>query len=245
MSFWTNIVFCHPLVNTPVITMRALAEFAERFVDCGLVNPTSCPGSASYRPGDRVDLDLAESDGWEDPTPEHPEGRFRDLPAEVDVFDRKRSYTPAERIAHLKELDEPVYRAFLSLGNLTQPVAEQLHRPSDENEQAFMPVGCSIEAGPVRLGNEDTAEAVGVCSLLAVTIGGPGYCWPRTHREVVNDATSLPEVSALAKLVREIWPVEPAAPPARVVEQRRQLGEFYMGNACDEPLDWWWGIEGI
>lgn len=236
MGFYSSINLYYPLIEPPRLSLRDAALFCERFRTLGVVKPETSPGQASFTPGDRIDIDFADSDGWEEPTPAFPDGRQCEHPEGAWVFPHRTTIAWSERLETLKQMSDPAYRLFVSLGDLTDDLCNRLHVPSPENDQAFAPVSCSIEAGPVLIGPEDVVDDVWASSLFTIKFSGQGYCFPRTHREVIEQAKQQPEIQAVADLVRETWPIEPKKPPKRIIEHRKRMGDAFMGDP-EEPLN--------
>ena len=243
MSFETTLSFYRPTAP-PEIHGLGLAGFVSAFDALGVANDG--PGvtlAYEIRFGRSVDQDDRPTD-WLEPVLEGPTGGGIYGIRSVD-FDAEGTAPSLKDLAGaLAALGgRPIYRANLTLGLVVDPVYDGLSRgPSEENEVGLGLDSWSMEVGPIVCFDLATEEPWHV-GWIAVQIGGPGYLYPWTFRDLVDRAEAIAEIRGVADLCRGTWPVAAASPPRRVVKARKAMGDLWPYPRADPPWDWFWGLQ--
>ena len=261
MSFWTSFHYYRP-TQPPVVTAVELLEFVLGFRDCAVIDEQETYGwEMQVKYGKSIDQDDLPTTRYEPIEDLHKPtlwGWVRRLlgsdrreesavmlctTGEID-WDRDEHYEElADLVEGIRGLDsqKKIYRAHIGLGTATKVLihsVERLDSPENEIDLQLTDWSLTIEPVEISLLASDDVYCVGWISLA---IGGYGYLFPWTFRDLVGRAEASPELSSVAKLCRDAWPVATAPPDATRLEHRRILGELWP-YPIDAPVDWAWGV---
>lgn len=234
MGFHSTLLYYRP-GKPPSLVGDAVANFVEQFVSLGLTI------------GDSTDvLLLKHGDAAEDDKPltrviaTATEGIATVDDSMWDFESHRQPLLDAPRV--LRDFDQVISHGHVGLGALVPHVVEQLSRiDSPENDVDFVLDSASLLIGPIETG-PDGEFMVG---SLAVGLGGNGYLFPWTLRDLVERAERIPEVQQMVELCQATWPVEPAVPDQRIQEARRHMREYWPYDRVDRPWAWYWGLQGL
>jgi hypothetical protein len=240
MGFWTSCKFYRPR-TPPLIRCADLANFVERLSQLNIAGGKYFYG-AKVAFGTAIDQDDRPSSSFE---PIEPSGIIHQS-RDIEWGWGAKYESLAELTAALREApDKPIYRAFVSLGGVATPVYEALSRPPvPENDQYLSLDGLSLEIDRIEIYDHDQGASIH-CGWISVNIGGQGYPYPWTKREVLQRLETEPHVVALAELCRSTWPVPNEPLPPQYVELRRKLQNFWLYDDLAKPWDWYWGVDAI
>lgn len=239
MSFWTSVEYCYPAVKPPVVTTIQLADLLEQVRTLEWLNPPPFP-SLKVKFGKTIDKNhRLLTDEVSAGIPGVSRLRSQKLDLSLSPRDKR---TEGDALLMLRKREHAIYRAFMSLGRFPKEMVEEFNFQTEENSHGVFLEGISFEIGPVGIGdlNDTYVEDVGWMSL---GVSGPGYCFPVMPREVMERVRSDDRLSAVAEIVRKMWPVNAGRPPKHIAKQRLEMGVRYGGVSPDEPLDWFWAID--
>lgn len=141
--------------------------------------------------------------------------------------------------------ETPFLHAHVSLGNVPRETAIRLDVKSPENTRTACPHAVSLfltSARAIHMLGSDRAYRVG---QLGLSISGPGYCFPRKPREIIDDIRTDPGVTPLLRVLEECWPTE-----VRQIEHARDLlssvlePDLWPYDDVWQPTspEWLWGV---
>jgi hypothetical protein len=243
MSFWTTLFYARP-GRAPRVSSAQLADFVERFERSS--RPVVDHASCQVMWGDRVDRDMRPLEEEEETY--RVKGAIitrsveRDL--DINIFENAGTLEPV--IGALRAEDKPVYRAYISLGNLVDAKGHALtYEPQRPGETLLWVGAAGLQVGPVAVGALDGDE-VTMVSWLALEVGGQGQLWPRTGVQVREDLERLPAVQSAMALCREVWPADPVSvsrtPTRGLANARKLLGRLWPYDRVNTPADWAWYV---
>jgi hypothetical protein len=248
MSFYTSLRFYRP-TPPPVVSGREFLRFLHDLCSAGVFEARGAT-VLQIKFGRTIDQD-EKSTMVEVPLEDEPGvSLIRDIDWDVD----EPKITLEDAAEMLKGEDRAVYRAFAFIGTVNPAItaALQTRRPDDGEENLALWDG-SVSIGPVR-----------VCSLggdrefqvgwMDVGIGGNGYLWPWTARDLTDRAARLPDLEPLTQVCRSSFPIDPndRSPTFKAKRWsdvlrsrrrgRRQMGALWPHDDLDVPADWHWGV---
>jgi|GEM_PF-2978102 len=146
----------------------------------------------------------------------------------------------------LDSLEEtPLLHAHVSLGSVPRETAIRLDVKSSENTCTACPYAVSLfltSAWSTCMLGSDREYFVG---QLGLSISGPGYCFPRKPREIIDDIRTDPGVTPLLRVLEEAWPTE-----VRQIEHARDVlsgvlePDLWPYDDVRQPTspEWLWGV---
>jgi hypothetical protein len=240
MSFWTNVVNYYP-GRPPLISCGDLAQFVDWASSVEVCQSPQVGARIIW--GDRVDADDLGFD-------EEVRTRYGNV---VDVqYKRRRLDLELCEESSLHDLSlaletyrsKSVYRAHISLGRLRDDIARRFYVRYPENPQAVCPYDVSLCIEPILVGSLAGEESFFV-SYIGLLIGGPGYCWPRTARQVIDCVRHDKDVASLVSALPRIWPAAESALTRlgrRLKHGPADLWPYDEACAIAAP-SWVWGID--
>jgi hypothetical protein len=240
MSFWTSCKFYRPR-TPPLVRCADLAAFVERLSSLSVVEENYFYG-AKVAFGTAIDEDDQASTYY---IPVTDDGVIQEA-GEIEWDWTANHESLAELAAELRKAPtKPVYRAFVSLGSLAEPARIALSRPPvPQNDVPLSLDGLSLEIDRIEIYDHDQDAPIH-CGWMSVNVGGQGYPFPWTKREVLQRLESEPHVVALADLCRRTWPVPNEPLPPQFVKLRRELKHYWLYDDPAKPWDWYWGVDAI
>ncbi len=238
MSFWSNAVCYYPGFP-PRVTCTQLAKFLDEIDRVGLDTRSTLPTIAMFgEPIERDDLGLREETLTE-------YGGVISAQSHDRAYDLKfKSRTSLTEVAAVfrSQGETPIYRCFLSLGDLPKDSIERLYIRSSVNESAICPHTLALSIEPVEIGTLRTGESW-LVSYFGLTVGGPGYCFPRSVGQVVNAIRNDPAVSPITEILARIWPTRPGEFGPLCERHKEICGEDwpYMDGNPQAP-SWIWAM---
>lgn len=231
MSFWTEFLLFHP-GPFPVVTCADLARLW-RLTRAGGLEARHSP-SCRIAFG-RMTRDNEPLDRWEGDMIRHC------VEGHCDIQCEPSPHTTDDSILRSldQHADQSVYRAHLTLGRLSREAVDRLHVRDARNAEAVAlhTVGFSVDL--VQIHDLDSDD-VFVPSLMALSVSGQGYCYPRTAAEVLAALRAEPQVRSLEQIVQSIWPVTPTPASPEEKAERRAMGRLWL-ESPDRPRGWAWG----
>ncbi len=236
MGFYSTLIFYRP-ASLELVTGQILANFIEKFFALGLSRYSGRQGVLQIKFGKFVDQDMRPS-SWIAPTNTPRVGIIKEIDWDIDQYNEPLIELPKK----LYPLQQPIYRAYMSLGGAMQDELAILHRTgSPQNDEDYVPDSWSLQIGPIETG-KDGDFTVG---WIAVGLGGNGYLFPWTLPELVERAETIAGIQSLMKLCRETWSVDASTPSASIRSGRIELGNYWPYETFDLPMDWYWGLQGL
>lgn len=238
MSFWSSAVCYFPGLP-PRVTCGQIADLIDELASLGLDARLATGAKVMFgEPIDRDDLGLMDEIVTEY------KGviftQFRDRRYDVEFEAR----TPLAEIAEgfRAHRDRPVYRCFIALGDLPSEAVERLHVRSPLNECVICPHAVSLSIEPVTIGTLRDGESW-LVSYLALSVGGSGYCFPRTVEQVVNAIRHDPAVLPLADALARHWPSRQSDLTGLSPKYREILGvDWAYPEGEPRSPDWVWAM---
>lgn len=233
-------MFCL-MSHTPVIRAHEIARFLREFHELGIVK-TESPYLCSIKYGrkpNKNDRDLYEVVPMRGI---RGMSSIRQQQCDIDVKGEKRF----DEIAALLDQnpEKRIYRASLYLGGVQPDFVERVYIRSDKNELAVSMDSWHLTVGPQIIANphSDSGDRFHL-GYLAVSIGGTGYCMPRTQREVMDCVRAQPETRSVETICKSIWPAKPRSANRRAIKMRTAMGNLWPYDEIDRPVEWNWVIE--
>jgi len=262
MGFFSSLVYYRP-TPPPIIRSPSLLKFVQRFADCGAADEKSALGcSLQVKYGDAVDQDDSPAT-WEEPIDYGTKPTWLQRLATLLGFrpraessvsictEEEIDWDCLEQYDTLTELAEGiggldpkqnVYRAEIILGTATDSVIRAMERvDSPENEIDLLLTDWMLQVGPIEIFDLATEQPYHV-GWIGLSLGGDGYLFPWTLKDLVKRAEACPEVRSVANVCRDLWPISPELPSQERMQNRRTLGDLWP-DPIDAPVDWAWGVE--
>ncbi len=219
----------------PRVTGASLARFVRAFAQLGVAKPqVSLGSSVKFGRGINQDTRLSSWIKWIGGI-----GKHREIKWDLDW----QPQSTAKLADVLDKNDRPIYRAHLSLGPLTDEIAEGVHRVgSPDNKYELTPDSWSLEIGPVDCYSLETEDQLFRVGWIEVSLSGYGYLFPWTFRDLLQRAERLPGIRKVMDLCRSTWPVPSALPDQKTKKLRTRMGELWPYHTVDLPGDWYWGL---
>ena len=236
MGFHSTLMLYRP-GKPPIVIGRSLSVFLQRLLELGISDVNRSGGTLAIKFGEAIDQDERPA-WWIASTSVENIGIIEDIEWDVEQF----SVPITETMAILSKSDKPIYRAHIGLGAAADETIKLLRRSgSAQNDEDYVPDSWSFEIGPIKSGRDGEF----VVGWMAIGIGGNGYLYPWTLRELVQRAEQLPEIVKLMRLCRESWPVDAELQNMEVQQGREQMGPYWPYEKLDKPWDWYWGLQGV
>lgn len=211
-----------------------MAEFIEAFRnEC--ISDQPYPNTLQVKFGRSIDQDREDTKRSE---------RINDLVTQYhDIdWDIAQDGYLTDMIAALASREEPVYRAYLSLGSLTRELFDQLKRVnSPENQHDLTLDSWSLIVGPIEMSSLGSMDTY-LVGWISLDISGYGYLYPWTLQELMERAEQHRDIQKVMALCKRMWPVPPGKPDQRIIESRQALGDLWPYRTYDLPWDWYWGL---
>lgn len=232
MSFFSSLILFYP-GKPPRMKGTDLHELAVSLRDAVGVEPAS-KASVSLKWGRRIDRDYKRFDEmeWNDVGDGMAVGHLRSFPWDVKHF----NVPWASAWPNAFVLQRTIYRADVSLGNLTKPAIESLAAADPSESWSRIEPDCAAivvnPICPVTLSSEQL-----VCTgLMAVKFAGYGYfTWRSSMAEYAAQYAVAPPVLEARRICRERYPVARDGIFGRVADH---LGELFLNRTDYEAGDW-------
>jgi hypothetical protein len=240
MSFHTTCVFHRPR-TPPVVRCRDVALFVRQLANLNVIEERFFEEShVAFGAG--IDQD-DQPDRFH--VPVTPDGAIAEM-HEIDWSWRSTAKSLAELASALESApQEPIYRAWFSLGTLGEVTRNHLLRlPGPENSQHFAPDSLSLKFGKIEVLDRELDVPIH-CGWIGLMVSGPGYPYPWTRHDVLARLESDPHLMQMAELCRRTWPVSPEDADPGVVAMRIQCADYWLYDDLKKPWDWYWGVNGI
>jgi hypothetical protein len=141
--------------------------------------------------------------------------------------------------------ETPLNSASILIGNLPDDTVRRLDVKSPDNDRTASPhcAGLSLTPTEICMLGSERGFYVGQFSL---EISGPGYCFPRTPREIFDAIRTDPGVTPLLEILDSTWPTD-----VLQLEHARDLLSATLepdlwpyDNIANrpEPPHWLWGV---
>jgi hypothetical protein len=239
LSFWTTFHFFRP-APLPSITGKDLAAFLQAVRALNVMHDRGlCTAQVIFGKLPTDDLEPLHSI-------ESLDGDFgmvsflRSTSQPLDL-DWSSTTTGWSDLLQQLDRDDSVYRAQIGLGDANADFVNAVHQPAPENSQTVCPCQWSLNLDLIDLCSLTHDEPQTV-SLMSISLGGQGYCFPRTVEQVLKAVRSRPETQLIEDLVRKTWPVTPAHPSPEFIQMRRELAALAPCDDFKAPIDWCWGV---
>lgn len=246
MSFYTSLRFYRP-TPPPLITGPVLARFVADLLDSGAFVHEH-DNALSVKFGQSIDQDEKDT-ASEEPIPDLP-GVFKLHEIEWDIRVRT---SACEVLQLLSAHDRPIYRAFMSLGRVSDAIVKALQTPRPDDQQPNLWLtGASLEVGPIHV--SEMSKGPFAVGWISAGFGGNGYLWPWTARDLTDRAVALDALKPMTEICRTHFPVHLGYRGdgfrrgrlggmfSRKSYVRRRMGDLWPFDRLDEPWDWYWGV---
>jgi hypothetical protein len=184
----------------PPLTGPLLAEAVWDIVNTGIVGH-QVGQVVQLRYGKRVDVDKK-------PTIElraSPSGEM--VRTEDYQWDVEQDFGATDSVLrHLQTHGDPVYRAYVGLGELDDAIATYLTPPPHPSNPASMSLATvALEAGAINVGGRKGSHVF--VGWLAFTLSGRGLPSPWSEQELIGRVRSLGVVQSIETMLAQRWPV--------------------------------------
>ncbi|MEZ6096960.1 MAG: hypothetical protein R3C03_22515 [Pirellulaceae bacterium] len=248
MGFYSSLSYYRP-GPPPTINTLDLAAFIQAIDSLGFCRPRGIfEAKVEIKFGDKVDSDMMATTPFVEITQwgrNFDEASYQaelirqgisplmaaPLRCDWDIDEKSKSLLELADI--LAKAERSVYRAFLSLGDLTESVSETICRnPCEDNTIGFYPRSVSLGIYPCQV--SQFGESKCFVGWLEMSISGYGYLYPW---KPVDAVTKFEESAPIQQLVA----IKLAFPNQRIkVEIRKKMGDLWPYSTSTRS-GWYWG----
>jgi hypothetical protein len=235
MGFFTSLTYYRP-GRPPTVTGRSFARFLGRIIETNLVEPCGLIG-LKIKFGKAIDQNRRDAHWSQAIGLGLSESREIEWDATVPA---SRGF--AGLINEIADNDDPIYRAYASLGNLVEAVREPITiLPPVKDAMGYWPDGLSISLGPVRPSGLQTGGGW-LAGWIEMSFSGNGYLYPSTLSKLVTRAIDSPEITRLCEICRTSWPVPSHRPSIVAVMRRKKFKSLWPYDNFRKSYDWYWSV---
>ncbi|HET6881969.1 MAG TPA: hypothetical protein VFI31_17515 [Pirellulales bacterium] len=234
MAFFTTLKFYRPTAPASV-SGEALAAFIGAFDKLGVASVYG-KLSVDLKFGKAIDADKKPAH-WLEPI-----GNGIATTAEIRWDVSARCGSLEDVIGLIKDRREPLYRAYVQLGNAVDEVTSGVQRiGSPENEVSLTLDSWSLELGPIHTSSLSVDDSIFV-GWMSLNLSGYGYLYPWSFVDLVRRAEAVSAIAKVTSLCRATWPVTTGKPGRRERYARNKMGDLWPYPSKEMPLDWYWGL---
>ncbi len=229
MAFYSSLTLFYPGAP-PIVSVAELRKFATLLrKEIGVEQQSS--GTLNLKWGERIDSDYEDTNQtvWhESGVIGVPQDYPWDIEANESLWD--------DIWNDVSDDSRTVYRAYVSLGDLTNEASKALSAHGDSSKNSNVLLDCaSIEINPV-CPRTLAAEELTCTGLFEVNFSGYGYfSWRRDFSEYATQYESALPVSATKKICRKMFPV---AKDERFERIDEHLGNIFLNRNFYQKGDW-------
>ena len=232
MGAHTSVQLIRP-TRAPPLTGPLLAEAVWEIVSTGIVGHY-VGQVVQLRYGKRVDADKK-------PTVElRPSSTGEMIRTEDYHWDVEQDFGAIDSVLrHLQTHGDPLYRAYIGLGELDDAISTYLAPPSHPSNPSSMSLSTvALEAGAISVGSRQTAPVF--VGWMAFTLSGRGTPLPWNDQELIGRVRSLEVVQAIETMLAQRWPV--TDPPGFFERLAWKKIATRMQPVFPSRPSWIWGV---
>lgn len=238
MGFDTSVLLYTPTNPPPRVTTGDLARFVRGFAELGVTRSASWQ-TVYVQFGDSIDQDDEDTvDYIEAPGT----GATIYKVSEIDGDIQRSQVASFEAMAALlDEHSRTVYRAAIGLGSLVPALYERLNQRPREEFSLFVDSVYFI-VGLVTTGDLESRQLAHV-GWMGLDFSGRGLATPhQTHRELVDQVRSDPDIQRLEAFLHEFWRLPEIRVRRPLAKARQSLGPRWPYDTVDITDPWVWGV---